>query len=145
MKIRTDVAELLHAGHSDRQITLQLHLDSRTVADARRALGLSRHKSGVKPAATPQDLFHQRTRPVDGGHLEWTGYITSGGTPFFRWRKRGYTAGRIAFAMRHHRQPVGYVRPGCGYPQCVAPDHVEDQTMRDQLRNQMNAIFGGAA
>ena len=47
--------------------------------------------------------------------------------------------------MGHQRQPIGYVRPGCGYPHCVAPDHVEDQQMRDQLKTQMTAIFGGAA
>ncbi|MFE5090633.1 hypothetical protein ACFRCI_09555 [Streptomyces sp. NPDC056638] len=143
MKIRTDIADLLRAGHSDREITRALHIDGKCVAAARAALGLPRHKSGVKAAGSPQDLFRQRTSPVDGGHLEWTGYRTNDGTPFFRWNKRGYTAGRVSFVMQHGRAPVGYVRPGCGYPGCVAPAHVEDQPMRDQLKKQLAGIFGG--
>jgi hypothetical protein len=145
MEIRTDVADMLRAGHSDREIARRLHVDGKAVAALRKVLGLPRHKAGIKAASSPQDLFRQRTRPVDGGHLEWTGYRTSDGTPFFRWLKRGYTAGRVAFVMQHGRAPVGRVQPGCGYSGCVAPAHVEDQPMRDQLKKQMAGIFGGAA
>ncbi|MFD4943057.1 hypothetical protein ACFWNT_11075 [Streptomyces sp. NPDC058409] len=145
MKIRTDIADLLRAGHSDREISRVLHLDNRTIAAVRTELGLPRHKSGIKAAGSPRDLFRQRTRPVDGGHLEWTGYVANDGTPFFRWNKRGYTAGRMAFGMQHGRAPVGRVRPGCGHLGCVAPSHVEDQPMRDQLKRQLAGIFGGAA
>jgi hypothetical protein len=51
------------------------------------------------------------------------------------------TAYRIAFQIRHGREPVGYVKPGCEFDGCVHPDHVEDQPMRDQYA----AIFGAAA
>ena len=145
MKIRTDVADMLRAGHSDREIARRLHVDDKAVAASRKALGLARPKTGIKAASSPQDLFRQRTRPADGGHLEWTGYRTNDGTPFFRWLKRGYTAGRVAFVMQHGRAPVGRVQPGCDYPGCVAPAHVEDQPMRDQLKKQMAGIFGGSA
>lgn len=143
MTVRPDVAELLHAGCSDHEIARRLHVCERTAGAARTALGIPSHKPGRHAADSPQDLFRARTRPVDGGHLEWTGYRTNAGVPFFRWMKKGFTAGRIAFVMRHNRQPVGYVRPGCDYPHCVAPDHVEDQPMRDQLKTQMASIFGG--
>ncbi|WP_405391100.1 helix-turn-helix domain-containing protein [Streptomyces sp. NBC_01102] len=144
MKIRADIAKLLHAGHSDHEIARRLHVCERTAGEARRALRLPKHTSGVKPADSPQDLFRQRTRRVKGGHLKWTGYHTNDGVPFFRWRKRGMTAYRVAFQIQHNRPPVGYVRPGCDYPHCVAPEHVEDQQMRDQLKTQMASIFGGA-
>ncbi|WP_393057674.1 hypothetical protein [Streptomyces sp. LN549] len=145
MSIRPDIAELLRAGCSDREVTRRLNVDNRTVATARTSLGLPLHKPGVRPASSPQDSFRQRTRPVDGGHLEWTGHRTNCGTPFFRWMKKGYTAGRIAFVMQHGREPIGYALPGCGYRGCVAPAHLEDQPMRDQLKTQMAGIFGGAA
>ncbi|MFJ1695731.1 hypothetical protein ACIOHC_11355 [Streptomyces sp. NPDC088252] len=145
MEIRSDVADMLRAGHSDREIARRLHVDDKAVAAARKVLGLPRHKTGIKAASSPQDLFRQRTRPVDGGHLEWTGYRTNDGTPFFRWDRCGFTAGRVAFVMQHGRAPVGHVRPGCSYPGCVAPGHMEDQPMRDQLKKQLAGIFGCAA
>ena len=144
MKVRADIVELLRAGCSDREITRRLHVDGKAVAVTRRTLGFPLHTSEVRPAASPQDLFRARTRPVTGGHLEWTGYRTNAGTPFFRWMKQGYTAYRIAFVMAHNRPPVGRVQPGCGHPGCVAPAHVEDQPMRARLKTQMTSIFGGA-
>ncbi|MFD4662493.1 hypothetical protein [Streptomyces halstedii] len=143
MKVRADIVELLRAGCSDREIARRVHVCERTVGVARRAFGFPQHKPGPT-ADSPQDLFRARTRPVGGGHLEWTGYRTTAGTPFFRWMKKGYTAYRIAFVMAHNRPPVGRVQPGCGHPGCVAPAHVEDQPMRDQLKTQMANIFGGA-
>lgn len=145
MKIRADVAELLRAGLSDHEVAARLHVCERTASAARTALGLPLHKSGPRSASSPQDSFRQRTRPVPGGHLEWTGYRTNCGTPFFRWMKQGYTAGRIAFVMQHGREPVGKALPGCGYPQCVAPDHMQDRPMRDRLDAQYAAIFGEVA
>ncbi|MFC8862691.1 hypothetical protein [[Kitasatospora] papulosa] len=144
MKIRADIAKLLYAGHSDHEIARRLHVCERTAGEARRALHLPQHPSGAKPANSPEDLFRARTRRVKGGHLKWTGYLTNAGVPYFRWQKRGYTAYRVAFGIRHDRPPVGQVRPGCDYPHCVAPDHVEDQQMRTQLKTQMTSIFGGA-
>lgn len=143
MNIRPDIAELLQAGCSDHEIARRLNVCARTAGAARNELGLPRHKPGPRAASSPQDLFRQRTRPVQGGHLEWTGYRTNAGTPFFRWLKKGYTAGRIGFVMQHGREPVGYAIPGCNYPGCVAPAHLEDQPMRQQLKTQMAGIFGG--
>ena len=143
MKIRKDIADMLRDGHSDSDTAKALDIDVKAVAAARRILGIPRHKPGRTAASSPQELFRERTRPVDGGHLEWTGYRTNDGTPFFRWKKQGFTAGRVAFVMQHGRAPVGRVRAGCDYEGCVAPGCVEDQPMRDQLTSTFNAIFGG--
>ncbi|MFE6931795.1 hypothetical protein ACFVDT_07160 [Streptomyces sp. NPDC057699] len=145
MKVRLDVAQLIREDHSDREIARRLHVRSSIVRETRQALGLPPRPVGIKAADSVEELFHQRTTPVDGGHLEWTGYRTFKGTPTVRWNQRPFSAYRVAFGIRHGRPPVGQVRPGCGYPHCVAPDHVEDQQMRDQLKTQMTAIFGGAA
>lgn len=145
MKVRADIAELLRAGCSNREIAARLHVDAGTAAAARRTLGLPKHRSGVRPASSPQDLFRQRVRPVAGGHLEWIGYHTNSGTPALRWAGRQLTAGRVAFVMRHNREPVGQVRAGCDYEGCLAEDHIQDQPMRDRLNTTFTAIFGDAA
>lgn len=141
MKIRKDVAELLHAGLSDRQIAAQLHVCATEASAARRALRLPQARPGKK-ALSLEELFHARTRPVDGGHLEWTGHVTPHGCPTVRSDGRQYSAHRIAFRLRHGRDAIGNARPGCGHDGCVAPDHVEDRPMREQLRTQYDAIFG---
>lgn len=145
MNIRADVAELLHAGLSDRAIARQLAVDAeKTVRPARKALGLPTSRPGRRPAATPEDLFWRRTQPVDGGHLIWTGYRQpqADGTPIFRHGGRHHSAYRIAFRLKHHREPAGRVTPTCERDGCVAPDHVEDRRIRERTKSTFEAIFG---
>lgn len=142
MKIRADVAELLRAGHSDREVSRALHIDAKTIAAARTALGIPKARPGRKAASSPQDLFRRRTKAATGGHLTWTGHVTNNGVPMFRWAGRKFTAYRLAFVIRYGRQPVGQVRPGCGFHGCVAPDHVQDQPMRVRDREAYASIFG---
>jgi len=143
--IRADIAELLRAGGSDRRIAQQLHVDYRTVAAARRALGLPKTKNGPKPAATVEELWRARTRPVDGGHLLWTGHVTNTGTPAVRHGGRLLSAYRIAWRLRTGREPDGYVAPSCGMPLCVAPEHVETAAERRRNEAAFEAIFGTAS
>lgn len=145
MTHRPDIVELLRAGCSDREVARRLHADTRIIARTRIDLGLPTHKPGRKGASSPQELFRLRTRPADGGHLEWTGRRNNCGTPVLFWNGVTYTAGRIAFVMATGRAPVGPVVPGCDYPGCVAQDHVQDQPMRQKLDALAAAIFGGAA
>jgi hypothetical protein len=137
MKIRADIAELLHAGWSDKAIATHVHTHRRVVRDARRALRLPALKPGPQ-AASIEDLFWRRAQRTDDGHLLWTGATT-----VLRAGNQGprTTAGRLAFRLKHHRDPVGRVLPGCDRPGCIHPDHVEDQPMRDTFR----AIFGAAS
>lgn len=144
MKIRADIAELLHAGHSDRAIAEQLHTCAKSVAAARTVLGLPKAKSGYAAAESLSAAFHARTKPAGDGHLLWTGHVNNTGSPCFRWQRRLWTAYRAAFEIRYGRLPVGKALPGCDMPHCVAPDHVQDRPMRDALDTQFNAIFGGA-
>ncbi|MFD3517749.1 hypothetical protein [Streptomyces sp. NPDC058657] len=100
----------------------------------------------MTPASGPQELFRQRVQETEtGGHLEWTGCRTAEGVPVVRWAGRLETAARIAFIMRHHRPPVGYVKAACDHVRCVAPDHVEDRPMRQRTEATFDAIFGEMA
>jgi hypothetical protein len=145
VNLRPDIVELLRAGCSDREVARRLHADTRIIAATRTTLGLPRHKPGRYPASSPQDFFRKNTRHLADGHMEWTGHRNNCGTPVFFWNDDRYTAGRVAFVMRHGRAPVGMVLPGCGRHRCVAPDHLMDQPMRQRLNSLAAAIFGGAA
>jgi hypothetical protein len=141
MKIRPDVVDLLNEGLSDREIAARLHVCAKTVVSpTRRALGLPTSRSGPKPAS-PEELFHVRTEEVDGGHLRWTGWHNNQGVPGVRTRSGNTTAYRVAFRIRWGREPEGNVRPGCDFPACVAPEHVEDRPMRDRYRALLDAVL----
>ncbi|WP_328721768.1 hypothetical protein OHT52_21255 [Streptomyces sp. NBC_00247] len=141
MEIRADIAALLRDGLSDAAITRRLHVCNRTAAAHRRALGIAPRTRGRDAAPDLAALFWARTRQVDGGHLEWTGYASYTNTPSVRWKGTVYTAYRVAFRIQHGRDPIGHVRPGCEYLRCVAPAHVEDRPMRERLRAQIDSIF----
>lgn len=146
MKVRADIAELLRAGYSDTAITRQLHVDKTTAAKARAALGLPKHKSGRKAAATPEDLFWRRVKPTDDGHMEWDGCL-NGGVPALRHGGRLLSAYRVAYRIANGREPEGQARPSCGRAGCVKPDHHTDRVDRaeEQRVNALYAAIFGAS
>jgi len=132
------ITELLRAGHSERAIARQLNTSTHRVQAIRLQLGLPAHRPGPTPAGSHEDLFWRRVQHADDGHL-----LLPGATTDIRAGHEGRKEGarRIAFRIRHRREPVGQVKTDCGQPGCVHPDHVADQPMRDKFR----AIFGTAA
>lgn len=84
------------------------------------------------PSSSWRDAFDARVVAVDGGHLHWCG-ATAGtsGTPVVAFAGQVETAGRLAFRWHHGREPEGNVRPRCGYPRCVAGEHLADRRMRE--------------
>jgi len=145
--IRADVAELLRAGLSNAAIARQLRMDTRPIAAARHALRLPNVKPGRRPAGAPIDLFWQHVERLDDGHLRWTGYRNDG-IPALTTRGRVCSARRVAFRACRDRDPVGYVLPGCGLDECVAPEHLTDRRMREQQARAdalYTQIFGGTA
>lgn len=145
MTVRPDVAELLRAGYGDRTIAGQLGVPWREVARSRQELGLPPALMGPKPAATVEDLFWRRVKPAEGGHMDWGGYHTAHGTPSLRHGDRLYTAYRIAFRIKHGRDPEGKALPCCTHNRCVAPGHHEDRVIRERTESTFAAIFGGAS
>ncbi|MFE0270840.1 hypothetical protein ACFWZY_01670 [Streptomyces sp. NPDC058992] len=140
MKVRADVAELLHAGLANEEIARRTGVSTRVVADARRVLGLPNRQSH----ASLEQALLGRSRAVEGGHREWTG-PTYRNMQHFKFGGRRYLAARAAFIVRWGREPVGVVAPGCGVAACVAPEHVEDRPMRHRNRATYEAIFGGSS
>lgn len=140
---RVDIIRLLAEGHSDRSIGRLLHTNPKRVSRIRRELDLppaSRHTT-----LTLEQAWQAQTEAVDGGHMRWTGYLREKTCPVLKHRGIDYAARRIAFRIRHGRDPEGRVLPSCTYPGCIAPDHTTDQPMRDHLNQQYAAIFGRAA
>ncbi|MCX4543825.1 hypothetical protein [Streptomyces sp. NBC_01565] len=132
------IRELLLAGQSESAIARRLNVGIRRIKRIRLELGLPPHKSGPTPSGSHEDKFWRRAQPTSDGHLLWPG-----ATPTIRAGdgSEKSTAPRVAFRIRHRREPVGKVMPDCGVDHCVHPDHVSDQPMRDTFR----AIFGTAA
>ncbi|MCL7377432.1 hypothetical protein [Streptomyces sp. 35G-GA-8] len=135
MKIRADIANLLHQGIPVYRIAAQLHVGTKTVTATRDALGIAPLR-GTQPL-DPAQQFYARTAHDGDGHLRWTGYVNAG-TPSLTIRNQRVSAAVMAFRLQYDRDPIGNVRPGCGYDGCVAPAHVEDRPMRERFAS----IFG---
>jgi hypothetical protein len=105
------------------------------VARVRRDLGLPMYARGKRPTVhTLEQVFLERSRPVAGGHRQWTRQTAASGTPVLSWNGLHITAGRVAFKMAKGREPEGQVRPTCTFPHCVEPGHQADRLMRDAAR-----------
>ncbi|MGW9299391.1 hypothetical protein ACWHA3_01005 [Streptomyces cyaneofuscatus] len=143
MKVRSDIADMLRAGAHQQDIMRTLHVGAKLVVAHREALRLPPPRRGGRPLLPIAAAYEARTEPEAGGHLRWTGHVDNGVPKLVRNRTK-LSAYRVAFRMAHGREPVGQVRPGCGYPRCVAGDHMEDRPMREQLQAQLAGIFGGA-
>lgn len=137
---REQILDLLRQGKTNTAISRTLGCDRHRVADIRRTENIP--NVPAQPL-TMEQKWHERTRPVDGGHLVWTGERAASGTPLLRYRTECHTAAQIAFRIRHGRDPHGYVFAECGRRHCVAPDHVDDETTRTQTREQLRYLAGG--
>lgn len=139
MKVRVDIAELLRAGLGNNAIAKQLHCDRAVVARSRAAL---RIPNVSRQPLTLEQTWASNTREVEGGHLEWTGLKATGGTPVMSYRGKMHTATRIAFRIKHGREPVGYVFAECALHHCVSPDCVDDDLGRARTREQLRYLTG---
>lgn len=137
---RADIVAMLRDGYSNSRISRELRCDKTRVARLRIELGLPHV---VLQPLTLEQKWASKTRPVDGGHLEWTGErAKTTGTPLMRYKEVGYSPAGIAFQMRHGRPPKGYVKAECDFPHCVALDHVNDEAGRLEARKQVRAERG---
>lgn len=138
---RDQIVRLIRTGATNTAIARDLHCDRHRVRDIRRSLGIP---STPAPLPTLDEKWAARTRPVDGGHLEWTGERQrASGTPVLRYREESYSPTAIAFRLRHGHDAQGYVIAGCGMQHCVAPAHVDDQAARVHTREQLRYLKGG--
>ncbi|WP_405561889.1 hypothetical protein [Streptomyces sp. NBC_01180] len=141
---RDRLAALLRQGASNHAAARELGIDRTTAAAHRRKLGIG--PATPPPRQTPltvEERWAKYTRPVEGGHVEWTGRrTTSSQTPVMTHQGKAVTARPVAFRMRTGRDPVGYVTAECDYPGCVAPGCVDDEPGRTRTRQQLAAVMG---
>lgn len=71
------------------------------------------------------DAYLDRTQQGDDGHVWWRGTKTS-----YPVAGRDLTPAQIAFELGYGRTPQGHVKATCGWPYCVAPEHLADGAMR---------------
>lgn len=134
------ICDLIDEGLTNTTIGQRLHLERQTVGRIRRALGIA---NVARQPLTLEQKWANFTRPLEGGHLEWVGERQSAsGTPVIRYREQAYTAARVAFRIRHGRDPEGYTKSECGMQHCVAPDHVDDTATRDRDRRTLAVVVG---
>jgi hypothetical protein len=139
---REQITAALQAGHSIYRITRDLRVDRVRIRAIRDELGMAVY---VKPkeTSTIEDKWRLYAKPVDGGHMEWTGERgMSSGTPLVSFKERHRSAAAVAFRIRTGRAPQGQAIADCGMKHCVAPDHVEDQPGRQRNREQLRYLQG---
>ncbi|MFB6934542.1 hypothetical protein [Streptomyces chartreusis] len=139
---RADIIAMLRDGHSNTRIMRELRCDKQRVRRLRTELGLPDYVPAEQTRSL-EEKWQTKTRPADGGHLEWTGTRgTSCGTPLLSYKEKVYSPAAIAFRIRTGHEPRGYVIADCGRKHCVAPDHVNDEAGRQQGRRQARAERG---
>ncbi|MCX5362909.1 hypothetical protein OG864_29865 [Streptomyces sp. NBC_00124] len=133
-------------GATNRAVAAELGIGKDTAARYRDRLGFGPARKHPHPTRTPLTLEQKwatYTRPVEGGHLEWTGrHRTDTKTMVFTHLSREYTARSVAFRVATGRTAEGKVTAECDHPECVAPEHVADEPARTRLRAQYAAVIG---
>jgi hypothetical protein len=139
---RADIITLLKEGHSNNRIAAQLHVDKHRVRRIRQELGLPAY-TPIEQTRTIEEKWKLYARPVDDGHIEWTGErVGPAGSPVMRYKDNSYSPAAIAFEIRHGRPPQGYAIADCGHTRCIAPDHVDDEAGRLAKRQELRRTNG---
>ncbi|KIF67587.1 hypothetical protein HY68_01390 [Streptomyces sp. AcH 505] len=137
---RAEITALLRQGRSNTAISRELHCDKKRVRELRRLHNIPH--APLQPL-TLKEKWATFTKPLPGGHVEWTGSRQKGsGTPLLRYKQAIYGAAAVAFRIHHGRPPVGQAYADCGHHQCVAPNHVDDTITRGQLREAVRHVNG---
>jgi hypothetical protein len=135
--------ELAAEGWTTRALALELHMDRRSVRQIRNDAGLPADPKPVRQPLTLEEKWAALTRKTRGGHRKWLGERAKrSGTPVMRYREQSYSPAAIAFRIRTGRDAVGQTFAECGYPHCVAPEHVDDTTTRFRNRDALRKVLG---
>ncbi|WP_435610862.1 hypothetical protein [Streptomyces sp. C10-9-1] len=143
LELRARIAAMLRAGATYAEVRAELGASLNLIADVRREHSIP-VPARTRPMRSEADAYAAGAEHTDGGHVRWAGEW-AGRCPQVSHHGRQESARRVAFRLAHGREPVGHVIAACGAAWCVAPGHVEDRPMREQLRAQLEAIGGPRA
>lgn len=129
------VAAMLRAGASYRQITAATGTTAPTIAKVRRALQIPVPPARNPHRTIPEALAHH-TQPHGDGHAHWNG-PHSRGQPQLWAEGQVFSARREIYRLHNGRTPQGPVRTTCEQPGCISPEH-----LADDIDRQYTAIFG---
>lgn len=135
------IRDLITKGWTNNAIARELGVDRAAVRRIRKQAGMP---NVPQQPLTLEEKWASHTRPVEGGHLEWTGERAKpSSTPVLRYWPNSYSPAAVAFRIKHGRDAVGYAIADCGLKHCVAPDHVDDEPGRQRTREQLRYVMGG--
>jgi hypothetical protein len=127
---REQIENALRAGQSVTAISRELRADRARIRRIRDDLGLATFVR-TEQTRTLEEKWAESTRPLDDGHVEWTGSRgNTSGTPVMRHRDKSHSPAAVAFRIRTGRDGKGHVFADCGMQHCIAPEHVKDETER---------------
>ena len=97
------------------------HRHSLSAEDAAKKAAKAREP---KKPRTLRSIFDDNTKPLEGGHLAWTGADKT------HFHGRVYTPKQVAFITDRGHYAEGRVNAVCGVSECVLPAHLTDQEER---------------
>ncbi|GAA5056321.1 hypothetical protein [Streptomyces similanensis] len=141
------LATLFRAGATDAAAARQLNIAKSTAGLWRRRLGIApapKQPSSLRSPLTVAEKWQQFVRPVEDGHMEWTGRRRPGPSAVLEFTHHGrvHSARRVAFTIRTGREPEGTVTTECERAGCVAPACVEDEPGRTRSRRHLAVVNG---
>ncbi|WP_181800287.1 hypothetical protein [Streptomyces ipomoeae] len=145
--IRDQVADMLRAGATYRDIIAKLRVSVPRIADVRRTQGIPvpDDHAGPYTVRTPEETLTHYSHPAADGHTHWTGPLSGRTKPQIWYQCRSLSGLRVAFRAHHGREPDGRVLRGCDDPQCITGAHLTDHTIRQSHTRAdaaYDAIFG---
>jgi hypothetical protein len=135
------IAALLKEGATYDHIRAEVRVSYGTITAVRKAAGLPERRKSYALNKPAGEAFDDRTERTDDGHRLWTGH-TAHGCAQLAHAGRRESPRRFAFRLAYGREPIGYVKAGCGVEECFEPFHQEDRPMRERDRATFAAIFG---
>ncbi|MFJ8006163.1 hypothetical protein [Streptomyces fagopyri] len=141
--MEADIAPLLKEHMSNAEIARRLFISPGVVARVRADLRMPPYR---QPVETLRTKFERHTAVVDDVHMVWTGQRTQDLVPVLsHGSKSRITARRVAYRLKHGREPIGNVAPTCQYEWCVAPACQADTVDRDREHATVPQLDAAAA
>lgn len=120
---------MLRNGATKGAVTEETGLSESTVLRIRRLVRIPSPRRVPDGGRTIADVLTLHTQPYGNGHARWTGPTAGREYSLFA-RGERLNARAEAFRDFYGRDPVGYVRAGCGHSGCIAGAHLTDHTNR---------------